>query len=76
MLRSSLCDHSDAYILVKGTMTVRNTAAQNQANNAANKKVIFQNCLPFTSCISRINNTQVDDAIKYSNNYSETSGLL
>ena len=49
MLRSSLCDYSDAYILVKGTITVANTAAQDQPNNGANKKVIFKNCAPFTT---------------------------
>ena len=62
MLRSSLCDYSEAYILVKGTITVSNTATQSQPNNAANKKVIFKNCPLFANCISRINNTQVDDA--------------
>ena len=49
MLRSSLCDYSDAYILVKGTITVANTAAQDQPNNGANKKVIFKNRAPFTT---------------------------
>ena len=53
---------SDAYILVKGTITVENNAAQGQPNNAANKEVIFKNCAPVTNCISRINNTQGDDA--------------
>ena len=62
MLRSSLCDYSDAYILAKATLTVRSTAAEDAVNNAANKKVIFKNYVPFTYCISRINNTQVDDA--------------
>ena len=52
MLRSSLCDHSNAYILVKGNITVNNTAA---ANNTG-KKVIFKNCAPFINCISKINN--------------------
>ena len=82
MLRSSLCDYSDAYILVKGTITVSNTGTAAIPNNA-DKKVIFKNCLPFTSCISGINNTQIDDAqyidmvmpmynlIKYSDNYSK-----
>ena len=56
MLRSSLCDYSDAYILVKGNISVNNTAAANNTN----KKVIFKNCAPFTDCISKINNTQVD----------------
>ena len=62
MLRSSLCDYSDAYILVKGNITVNNTAADGAAANNTNKKVIFKNCAPFTSCISKINNTQIDNA--------------
>ena len=61
MLQSSLCDYSDAYLLFKGTITVANTAVARQAANNANKKVIFKNCAPFTSCISKINNTQTDD---------------
>ena len=84
MLRSSLCDYSDAYILVKGNISVNNTAAANNTN----KKVIFKNCAPFTNCISKINNTQIDNTkyidivmpmynlIKYSDNYSKTSGSL
>ena len=58
MLRSSLCDYSDAYILVKGNITVNNTAAANNTN----KKVIFKNCAPFTNCISKINNKDIDNA--------------
>ena len=42
-------------------ITVTNTAAAAAAANNANKKVIFKNCAPFTNCISRINNIQVDD---------------
>ena len=61
-LRSSLCDYSDAYILVKGNISVNNTAADGAAANNTNKKVIFKNCAPFTDCISKINNTQVDNA--------------
>ena len=88
MLRSSLCDYSDAYILVKGNITVNNTAADGAAANNTNKKVIFKNCAPFTDCISKINNTQVDNAkdidivmpmcnvIEYSDNYSKTSESL
>ena len=84
ILKSSLCDYSDAYILVKGTITVKNTVAANKTN----KKVIFKNCAPFTICISEINNTQVDNAkdidivipmynlIEYSDNYSKTCGSL
>ena len=62
MLKSSLCDYSDAYILVKGTITVNNTAVADADANNTNKKVIFKNCAPFTNCISEINNTQVDNA--------------
>ena len=88
MLRTSLCDYSDVYILAKGTITVANTAAAGAATNNSNKKIIFKNCAPFTSCISRINNTEIDDAqyidvvmplynlIEYSDNYSKTSGIL
>ena len=88
MLRSSLCDYSEAYILVKGTITVGNTAAPDADRNDGNKKVIFKNCVPFTTCISRINNTQVDDThdinvimsvynlIEYSDNHSKKSEIL
>ena len=62
MLRSSLCDYSDAYILVKGNITVNNTAADGADANNSNKKVIFKNCAPFTSCISKINNEPIDNA--------------
>ena len=88
MLRSSLCDYSDAYILVKGNITVNNTAADGAAANNTNKKVIFKNCAPFTNCISKINNTEIDNAeyidivmpmynlTEYSDNYSKTPGSL
>ena len=62
MLRSIFCDYSDRYILAKGTITVQNTTANGAAANNANKKVIFTNCVPFNSCISRMNNKQIDDA--------------
>ena len=88
MLKPSLCDYSDAYILVKGTITVNNTAAADADANNTNKKVIFKNCAPFTNCISEINDTQADNANdidivmpiynlkEYSNNYAKTSGSL
>ena len=88
MLRSSLCGYSDAYILVKGNISVNNTAGASADANNTNKKVIFKNCAPFTDCISKINNAQVDNAkdidivmlmynlIEYSDNYSKTSGSL
>ena len=61
-LRSSLCDYSDAYILVKGIITVNGTAVDGAAANNTNKKGIFKNRAPFTNCISKINNTQIDNA--------------
>ena len=88
MLKSSLCDYSDAYILVKGTISVTNTASADADANNINKKVIFKNCAPFTNCISEINNTQIDNAknidivmpmynlIEYSDNYAKTTGSL
>ena len=86
MLKSSLCDYSDVYILIKGIITVNDTAAADTDANNTNKKVIFKNYAPFTNCISEINNTQVDNAkdldtvmpmynlIEYTDNYSKTSG--
>ena len=59
-LKSSLCDYSYAYILVKGTITVQNMAAATGADaNNTNKKVSFKNYAPFTDWISEINNTPV-----------------
>ena len=54
MLRSSLCDYCDACILFKGNISVNNTAADGAAANNTNKKVMFKNCAPFTSCICKI----------------------
>ena len=48
MLKSSLYDYSDAYIHVRGTITVNNTAAADVDGNNTNKKIIFKNCAPFT----------------------------
>ena len=62
MLTSILCDYRDTYILVKGNISVNNTAAAGADANNTNKKVIFKNCAPFTDCISKINNIQVDNA--------------
>ena len=87
-LKSSLCDYSDAYILVKGTISVNNTATAGAAVNNNDKKVIFKSCAPFTNCISEINNIQVDNAkdidivmpmynlIKYCDNYAKATGSL
>ena len=90
MLKSDLCDYADAYIFVKGTITITGAgddAAARQLDER-NKGVIFKNCAPFTKCISRINGTDIDNArdidivmpmynlIEYSDNYSKTSGSL
>ena len=76
------------YIIVKGNISVNNTAGAAAAPNNTNKKAIFKNCSPFTNCISKINNTQIDNAeytdivmpmynlIEYSDNYSKASGSL
>ena len=61
LLRSSLCDDSDAYILVEGNISVNNTGVADAKANNANKKVILKNCAPFTDCLSKIN-SQVDNA--------------
>ena len=52
MLKSSLYDYSDAYIHVRGTIIVNNTAAADADANNTNKKVIFKNCAPLTNCIN------------------------
>ena len=62
MIRSILCDYSDAYILVEGTISVPNMEAEDVAVNNINKKVVFKNCAPFTNCITEINNTQIKNA--------------
>ena len=68
MVRSSLCDCCDTYILVRGTITITGVEADDAAKrlDGRNKWVIFKNCAPFTDCISEINNTQIDNA-KYIN---------
>ena len=87
LIRSSLCDYSDAYILVKRNISLNNTAAAAADPKNRNKKVIFKNCAPFTNCKSKVNNTQIDaeytdivmpmyNLIEYSDHYSITSGRL
>ena len=75
-------------MLAKGNISVHNTAGAGAAANNANKKVIFKNCAPFTNCITKVNNNQIDNAeyidivipvynlIEYSDNYWKTSGSL
>ena len=79
IIKSSLCDYSDAFILVTGNITV----AENN-----NTDVAFKNCAPFSTCTTKINDIFVDEAnhiyiampmynlIEYSDNYSDTSGSL
>ena len=90
MLRCNLRDYADAYILVKGTITITGAGNDDATKRAAEtgKSVAFKNCAPFTKCIRRINNTDIDNAqdidivmpmynfIDYSDNYSKTSGSL
>ena len=83
-VKINLRDYSDAYIVMKGWVSVRGT---NDANRR-NKKLTFKNNAPFRSCISKINNTFVDNAedyatvkplynlLEYSDNYSMASGSL
>ena len=90
MSKSSLCDYIDAYILVKGKITITGAgddAAARQADERE-KGVAFKNYAPFTNCISEINNTQIDNCkdidilmplynlLQYSDNYAKTSGSL
>ena len=91
MLRSNLCDYSDAYILVKGKITVTAPGANNDADNIRDKRnrpLILKNNAPFVSCIARINGELIEDAddlnivmpmynlLKYSKNYRKTIGSL
>ena len=90
MLRSNLCDYSDAYILIKGTITVTAPGANNGANNIRDKRnrPLILNNTPFVSCITRINGELIEDAddldivmsmynlLDYSKNYRKTIGSL
>ena len=89
-LESSLCDYSDAYILVTRNITVkrRNDADTDDVELNAATQVVFKNCPLFKDCRTEINDAFVDDAdfinitmpmynlIEYSENYSDTSGSL
>ena len=84
MLRSDLCDSSDAYVWVKGKITVTNP--NDKAN--FNKELTLKNNTPFISCTSKINGELVEKAedldivmpmynlLEYSKNYQKTSGSL
>ena len=84
ILRSDLCDYSDAYVWVKGKITVTNP----NDNANYNKELTLKNNAPFISCISKINGELVENAedlyivipmynlLEYSKNYEKTSGSL
>ena len=90
MLRSNLCDYAYSYILVKGTIIITRAGDDAAARRAdeRNKGVTFKSCALFTKCISRINNTDIDNAhdidiempmynlLEYSDNYLKTAGSL
>ena len=61
VLRSDLCDFSDAYIVVKGTMTLTKTNGR-EIIDIRNRFLAFKNSAPFTNCISKINNVLIDNA--------------
>ena len=58
LIRSVLCDYSGAYISLKGTITVEST---NDVKKRI-KKQIFRNNALLRSCISKINNTFLDNS--------------
>ena len=86
MLRSNLCDYADAYILVKGTITITGAGddAAARPEDERSKGVISKNWAPFIKCISKINDMEIDNAqdidivmpmynlIEYSDNFSKT----
>ena len=88
-LRSNLCDYSDAYLLVKGTITVNGivNGAENEILRR-NRPLILKNNAPFVSCMTKINNVFIEDAddldiimpmyslLEYSKNYRKTIGSL
>ena len=90
ILKSSFCDYSDTYILVKGEMTITGAGANAVARQAdeINKCIIIKSCSPFIKCKSDINNAEINNATdivtvmpmynltEYSNNYSQRSGSL
>ena len=61
MLRSHLCNFSDTYILVKGTITLTKANGR-RIIDIRNKFSAFKNNRPFTNCISKINNVLIDNA--------------
>ena len=82
MLRSNLCDYSDAYIVVKGKITVSATDEANNIRDKKNRPLAFENNAPFIYCISKINGVLVDNAedldivIPMYNLFEYSSGII
>ena len=84
MLRSDLCDFSDAHITVKGTITLAKTIGRGIIDRR-NRLLSFKNNASFTNCLSKINNFVIDNAedldvvmpmynlLQYSKNYRKTT---
>lgn len=62
MLHSDLCDFSDAYIIFKGTITVDAKRGANRNIDIHNRKLVLRKCVPFTSCLSKVNNILLNNA--------------
>ena len=83
MLRSDLCDYSEAYIVVKGDITLEGDSDANKRN----KNLVFKNNAPFINCVSEINGVKIDNAedgdvampmyslLEYSKNHRKTGSL-
>ena len=90
MLRSNFCDYADPHILVNGRIIITGAGDDAAARDAdeRDKSVLIKNCMTFTKCISRTNNTEIDNAkdidivipmynlVEYSDNYLKTPGSL
>ena len=80
VIKSSLCDYSDEYVLVTGDIAA--------VGSDENTSTAFKNCAPFRICVARINDEHVETAenldiiipmynmLKYSDNYADSSGSL
>ena len=78
VIKSNLCDYSDAYILLTG----------NIQNKPANSVVAFKNCAPFRTCDVTTNDEHVEKAedldivmpmynlLEYPDNYQDSTGSL
>ena len=87
MLRSDLCDFSDAYVVVNGSITLLKTQRKGFID-IRNRFLAFKNNVPFTNCVSKIHNILIDNAeeidvvmpmynfLEYSKNYRKTTGSL